>query len=58
MTFNVPVTWVMVATVKIDAENVDDAYRKALALTPLPNNGEYLSDSFNVDFHSIEEEIE
>lgn len=47
--WSVPVAWTMVATLKIEAETLDEAIAKANADDgPLPE-GAYLEDSWHVD---------
>jgi hypothetical protein len=47
--FQVGITWTMTATVPIRAHNLDEALDWAEGDMPLPNNGEYLDDSFEID---------
>jgi hypothetical protein len=47
--YNVAVVWSLMGSYDIEAENEDEARRIADEL-PLPTDGEYLSDSFEVDF--------
>ena len=52
MIYKVPVVWSMMGYVLVDAEAGDEAMIYALDHKyefPLPTNGEYLDDSFEVD---------
>jgi hypothetical protein len=55
--YRIPVEWVMVATVEVEAESLDEAIEKVEAGS-LPENGEYLSDSFAVQDFVHESDIE
>lgn len=46
--FDVAVTWMMSGTYHIRASSIEDAILKVQEL-PLPDNGEYIQDSFQVD---------
>jgi hypothetical protein len=53
--FEVPVSWQVATTMRIEAADVDDAYAEALA-SDLPTEGlEYVEDSFNADYENITE---
>ena len=47
-TYKIPVFWHMIATVEVEAESLDEAMQ-IVENNPLPDNGEYLGDSFEVD---------
>jgi hypothetical protein len=49
-TYKIPVVWQMMGTVEVQAESLDDAVDKVLDTdVPLPEDGEYIEDSFEVD---------
>lgn len=53
-TFRVPVVWTMMGHYEIKAENEEEAIEKAKDPDlPLPENGSYLTDSFEVDGEGI-----
>ena len=47
-TYKIPVFWQMIATVEVEAESLNEAMR-IVDNNPLPENGEYVGDSFEVD---------
>ena len=47
-TYKIPVFWHMIATVEVEAESLDEAMQ-IVENNPLPDNGEYLGGSFEVD---------
>lgn len=47
-TYKIPCTWTMYGTYEIEASDIEEAAEKARHL-PLPENAEYIEDSFNVD---------
>ena len=52
MVYKVPVVWASMGYIIVDAESGDEAMKYAkehLDEFPLPRNGEYLDDSFEVD---------
>jgi len=53
-TYDVPVFWMVSATVRVEAESLDDAKEQAMA-GKLPDDGEYMDNSFQVDDHFAEE---
>ncbi len=55
-TYKIPCTWTMYGTYEIEASNIEEAAEKARHL-PLPENAEYIEDSFNVDTDLIHELI-
>ena len=55
-TYKIPCTWTMYGTYEIDASNIEEAAEKARHL-PLPENAEYIEDSFNVDTDLVHELI-
>lgn len=52
-TWSIPVVWSMWGIVSVEAESLADALELArgddAGVLPLPHNGEYLDDSWNVD---------
>ena len=49
-TYKIPVVWQMMGTVEVQAESLDDAVEKVLDTSvPLPEDGEYIEGSFEVD---------
>lgn len=46
--FTLHCSWAMSATVEVDAETREEAYRIAVDEMPLPDNGEYVDNSFEV----------
>ena len=54
-TYRVPITWKMCSDYYIEANSEAEAIEIAKAL-PLPEHGEYLTDSFKIDEGDIEEE--
>lgn len=56
--FKVYCSWIMSATVEIDAETREAAHRYAIDEMPLPDHGEYVDCSFEVltDVDDDEEE--
>lgn len=53
--YQVEVTYTMTATVKVYAHTLDEAIDWAEGDMPIPKNGEYLDDSFEVDKERTEE---
>lgn len=54
--YKIPVSYEMYGYVEIEAENINEAIDKAYSEhTPLPDNAEYVSGSFNVDNEVVEE---
>jgi len=51
-TYKVPVVWQMYGYVEVEAENVDEAVLIAEG-APLPDNGEYVEGSFEVDHDAM-----
>ena len=47
-TYRVPVVWQMYGYVQVEAESMSEAIHEALA-GPLPMDGDYIEDSFEVD---------
>ena len=56
-TYKIPVVWTMMAYVEVKAESLDEAINEVMN-APLPDNGEYLEDSFEVDHMGLMEEVE
>jgi|LakMenE18May11ns_1017448.scaffolds.fasta_scaffold9721213_1 hypothetical protein len=56
-TYKVPVVWTMMAYVEVEAESLDEAINEVMN-APLPDNGEYLEDSFEVDHMGLMAEVE
>jgi hypothetical protein len=54
-TYRVPVTWEVCADYYIEANSEEEAIKIAEDL-PLPEYGEYLTDSFKIDYDDILEE--
>lgn len=52
-TYSIPVIWSMVGTMEVEAENLQEAL-DAAAQAPLPTDGDYLEDSFEIDFSEIQ----
>ena len=49
-TYKIPVVWQMIGHVEVQAESLDDAVEKVLDTSvPLPEDGEYIEGSFEVD---------
>ncbi len=58
-TYKIPVVWQMMGTVEVQAESLDDAVEKVLDTSvPLPEDGEYIEGSFEVDesVYSLQED--
>ena len=53
-TYNIPVFWMVSATVQVEAKSLDEAMELALE-AKLPIDGEYMDNSFQVDDHHAEE---
>lgn len=51
----VEVSWTVTATVPMKADNLKDAIEKVEDMDGLPENSEYLDDSFCVDLESTED---
>lgn len=53
--FKIPVSWEMYGYVEVEAKTAEKALEKALTIEneltgfPLPDNGEYIDDSFKID---------
>jgi hypothetical protein len=56
-TYKIPCTWHMYGTYEIEANSVEEAAQKAEHL-PLPEDGEYIEDSFRVDYELINNPVE
>lgn len=54
-TYRVPITWKMCSNYYIEAESEEEAIMIAEDL-PLPEHGEYLTDSFEIDMDDISEQ--
>jgi hypothetical protein len=52
-TYKIPVFWTMSGIVEIQAESIEEAILMADD-APLPENGEYMECSFEVDEHAIQ----
>lgn len=48
MKYRIPVEWLMVADIEIEADNLDAAIELAQQ-APIPNDGQWLEDSFKVN---------
>lgn len=56
--FRIGCVWQMYGHIEVEAETEEEAIKKACAVAdecPLPDDGEYLDDSFNVDPENVEE---
>jgi len=53
-TYDIPVFWMVGATVQVEANSLDEAMELALQ-GKLPTDGEYMDNSFQVDDHWAEE---
>lgn len=53
-TYRVPVVWTMMGYVTVQAADIDDAI-DAADEAPLPDDGSYLDDSFEIETDGIEE---
>lgn len=51
-TFSIPVIWTMTGYVRVQAENLEDAIDATME-APLPLDGDYLEDSFEIDYSEI-----
>lgn len=51
-TYNIPVIWQCSAVIPIQADSLEEAIKLAHD-APLPTNGEYIDDSFEVDEEGI-----
>ena len=51
-TYRVPVVWSMMGFVEVEAESLSEAQREAMN-APLPEDGSYLEDSFEIDENSF-----
>jgi hypothetical protein len=56
-TYKIPVVWQMYGYVEVEADSMSEAVNKAYD-APLPDNGEYLETSFEVDEAGIVDEVE
>ena len=56
-TYKIPVVWQMYGYVEVEAESMSEAVNKAYD-APLPDNGEYLETSFEVDEAGIVDVVE
>lgn len=54
-TYRIPCSWSMGGTLLIDAESLEQAKEIALNDSPLPQDGAYLEDSFQIDEELLEE---
>ena len=52
-TYKIPVVWAMSAIVEMQAESLEEAILMAED-APVPENGEYMDCSFEVDEHAIQ----
>lgn len=53
MIYQIPIFWTMTSYVYVEAQDIDDAIEIA-ENAPLPTNGEYLDDSFEVNQEDIQ----
>lgn len=56
-TWKIPVSWVMLATIKVDADTLEEAIEIARdddGIIPIPDNGTYLNESWEVDCFDID----
>ena len=51
-TYKIPVIWQATAIMKIEAESLEKAIKKAHD-APLPTDGNYIDDSFEIDLEGI-----
>ena len=52
--YKIPVVWQMYAVLEVESDSLENAISHVeSADTPLPTNGSYISDSFEVDFDAI-----
>ena len=51
--FKIPVSWMMVADVEVEAKDLDAAYAAAKAID-LPDDGEYCDGSFEINTELID----
>lgn len=57
--FKIPVVWQMYGHVFVEAETLDEAFDIALSdRVGLPDNGEYISASFEIDYEGIPEDYQ
>ena len=56
MKFRFPCYWEMRGHIEVEASDIDEAKRIAIQEAPLPTNGDYIEDSFQLDEPMIEEE--
>ena len=54
MIFNIPVTWAVCATMKVEAQTLEEAQAKSDDL-PLPTDPDYIDGSFRIDLDLIEQ---
>lgn len=54
--FKIPVTWEVFGEMEIEAENLEEAYDIARE-SPLPEDGEYISESFQIDYDYAEAKL-
>jgi hypothetical protein len=54
-TYKIAVEWTMIADIEVEANSLDEAIEKVEEMDSLPDNGEYLEDSFQVDEYLSEE---
>lgn len=54
MKYKIPVSWMQLATMEVEAESLEEAIEKADQME-LPEDGEYLDGSFEVNYGCIEE---
>ena len=53
-TYKIPVIWQVVGLMNIEANSLEEAIEKAQAPgTPLPRDGNYIEDSFEIDLEGI-----
>lgn len=50
--FPIPCTWEVYGVIEVEAETQEEAVRYAIEEAALPTDGDYLSDSFKIDYDS------
>lgn len=50
--YTIPCVWQVAGTMKVKASSLEDAKLIAVEEAPLPTDGEYLTDSFEIDFEN------
>lgn len=58
MRFRFPCYWEMYGHVEVEASNIDEAKKIAIFEAPLPNDGDYIEDTFHLDEDVINDEEE